>query len=84
MDNDKIITLTNMPVKDIPQRSVIDWQVGTPSEGGRYLVLCVRGISGLLSINSDVWLDDRKQWQSNYHNLVAWCNLDDIYPLVNE
>lgn len=63
-------------VKDLPAEGKILWRVGTPTKYGVYLVLC--NDSEGLRIHHDVWFDNKGKWQSQYHNLVAWCCLDDI------
>lgn len=63
-------------VKDLPTEGKIHWRVGTPTKYGVYLVLC--NFSKGLRIYHDVWFDNKGKWQSQYHNLVAWCCLDDI------
>ena len=63
-------------VKDLPAEGKIHWRVGTPTKYGVYLVLC--NFSKGLRIYHDVWFDNKGKWRSQYHNLVAWCCLDDI------
>lgn len=63
-------------IKDIPKESKIQWRVGTPIKYGCYLVLCVH--NGDLVIHDDVWFDDGKEWQSKWHNMIAWCAFEDI------
>lgn len=57
--------------------SIINWQKGNPTEYGSYLVLH-RGHLGWLVIDHDIWFDDRHRWQSQWHDIVAWCAFSDI------
>lgn len=66
----------NMLLKDLTVESKIRWSIGTPTKCGNYLVLC--NTSKGQRINHDVWFDDGRGWQSKWHNMVAWCCLDDI------
>lgn len=66
----------NALISNIPQQSIIDWRAGTPIKYGCYLILCVH--DGNLVIHHDVWFDDGRGWQSKWHNMIAWCCLDDI------
>lgn len=61
---------------DKPQRSIIEWRIGTPAKYGVYLVLCEH--KGNMVIHDDVWFDDGRGWQSKWLNMIAWCALDDI------
>lgn len=53
-----------------------EWKTGTPTKYGEYLVLCQ--VDGGYRIHRDVWFDDGGGWQSRWHNMVAWCHLNDI------
>lgn len=66
----------DIPVRNIPTESKIEWKIGTPTKYGVYLVLC-NSDKGLC-VHHDVWFDDKGKWQSQYHNLLAWCCIDDI------
>lgn len=68
----------NALISNIPQQSIIDWRAGTPIKYGCYLVLCVH--NGNLVIHYDVWFDDGRGWQNKWHNMIAWCALEDIIP----
>lgn len=57
--------------------SIIDWQVGNPTEYGSYLVLH-RDSHGRFVIHHDIWFDDSQRWQSQWHDIVAWCAFRDI------
>lgn len=59
--------------------SIINWQKGTPTEYGSYLVLH-RDHLGRLVIDHDIWFDDCQRWQSQWHNMIAWCAFEDIIP----
>lgn len=57
--------------------SIINWQKGDPTEYGSYLVLH-RDYLGRLVIHHDIWFDDCQRWQSQWHDIVAWCAFSDI------
>lgn len=58
----------------------IDWQTGTPLDGGVYLVTLCNGM-----VTTDVWLADPCRWY-DYDNdrltIIAWCPIKDIQPYV--
>lgn len=58
----------------------IDWQTGTPLEGGVHIVTLSNGF-----VTTDVWLADPCRWY-DYDNdrltIIAWCLLKDIQPYV--
>ena len=53
------------------------WQTGTPTEYGSYLVLHLDSYNQRV-INHDIWFDNSGRWQSNWHNIIAWCKFSDI------
>lgn len=57
---------------------IFEWQTGTPVEYGSYLVLHWDAYNRRV-IHHDVWFDDRKCWQSQWHNIIAWCKFGDIH-----
>lgn len=58
------------------KKSIIVWESGTPTKYGCYLVLCEH--NGRRVVHHDVWFDDSRGWQSKWHNMIAWCALEDI------
>lgn len=62
----------------IVMTGIFEWQTGTPVEYGSYLVLHLDAYNRRV-IHHDVWFDDRKCWQSQWHNIVAWCKFGDIH-----
>ena len=58
------------------KKSIIVWESGTPTKYGCYLVLCEH--NGSRVVHHDVWFDDSRGWQSKWHNMIAWCALEDI------
>lgn len=55
---------------------IFNWKTGTPTKYGGYLVLCEHNRKRV--IHYDVWFDDGRRWQSKWHNMIAWCALEDI------
>lgn len=61
---------------------IFNWQTGTPTEYGDYLVLHLDANKQKV-IHHDVWFETSECWQSNWHNIIAWCKYSDIKTYVS-
>ena len=54
------------------------WKTGVPTKDGSYLVMH-KDHRGVIIINHDVWIEERKKWQSQFIGIIAWCCFEDIH-----
>lgn len=60
-------------------RSLIEWQTGSPTEYGDYLVIKKSRIDGSMKVEYNVWLTDVWQIASpDACDIIAWANIDNI------
>ena len=62
---------------------IFKWQSGFLLECGSYLVLHLDANNQRV-IHHDVWFDDSKCWQSNWHNIIAWCKFSNIKSFIEK